>query len=44
MNDVPDAKLLEQFARNQSEAAFAELVKRHIALVYSVAFRKTGDP
>ncbi len=44
MNDAPDAILLEQFARNQSEEAFAELVKRHISLVYSVAFRKTGNP
>ncbi len=44
MNDAPDAQLLEQFALNHSEAAFAELVKRHIGLVYSVAFRKTGDP
>ncbi len=44
MNDAPDATLLEQFALSQSEAAFAELVKRHISLVYSVAFRKTGNP
>src|SRR5215469_2300841 len=44
MSDAPDAQLLEQFARNQSEAAFAELVKRHIGLVYSVAFRKTCNP
>ena len=44
MNDAPDSQLLEQFARTRSEAAFAELVKRHIGLVYSVAFRKTGNP
>ena len=44
MNDTPDAALLEQFARNQSEAAFAELVERHIGLVFSIAFRKTGNP
>lgn len=43
MNDAPDAMLLEQFARNQSEMAFAALVKRHISLVYSVALRKTGN-
>ncbi len=44
MSAAPDAQLLEQFTRNQSEAAFAELVQRHIGLVYSAAFRKTGNP
>ena len=44
MTDTPDAQLLEQFAQNQSEAAFTELVKRYIGLVYSVAYRKTGNP
>src|SRR5215469_7966268 len=44
MSDSPDAELLEQFARNKSEAAFAELVERYIGLVYSTAFRKTGNP
>jgi len=44
MSDSPDAELLEQFARNKSEPAFAELVRRHIGLVYSIAFRKTGNP
>jgi RNA polymerase sigma factor (sigma-70 family) len=44
MSDSPDAELLEQFARNQSEAAFAGLVERHLGLVYSTAFRKTGNP
>ena len=44
MSNAPDTELLEQFARNQSEAAFAELVKRYIGLVYCVAFRKTGNP
>jgi len=29
MSDVPDARLLEQFARNGSEEAFAALVQRH---------------
>jgi len=44
MSDASDAELLEQFARNKSEAAFAVLVQRHIGLVYSTAFRKTGNP
>src|ERR1017187_3461096 len=41
MTDVPDDRLLEQFARNGSEEAFATLVQRHIALVHSVALRHT---
>src|SRR5579863_9729691 len=44
MSDTPDAELLAQFARNRSETAFAELVERHIGLVYSTAIRKTGNP
>ncbi|HTV42500.1 MAG TPA: sigma-70 family RNA polymerase sigma factor [Candidatus Sulfotelmatobacter sp.] len=44
MSDTPDFELLEQFARDQSEAAFAELVERHLGLVYSMAFRKTENP
>ncbi|HTV39143.1 MAG TPA: sigma-70 family RNA polymerase sigma factor [Candidatus Sulfotelmatobacter sp.] len=44
MSDAPDAELLEQFARNHSEAAFAKLVERYIGLVYSTAFRKTSNP
>ena len=39
-----DSQLLRQFAANRSEAAFGELVARHVALVYSAAFRETnGD-
>ena len=44
MSDAPDAKLLEQFVRFQSEGAFAELVQRYIGLVYSTAFRKAENP
>ena len=44
MTDVPDARLLEQFARNRSEESFAALVQRYIALVYSVALRHTAHP
>ena len=44
MHDIPDAELLEQFARSESEEAFAELVRRHLALVHSVALRHTDNP
>jgi len=44
MTDVPDDRLLDQFARNASEEAFAALVQRHIALVHSVALRHTANP
>jgi len=44
MTDVPDARLLELFARNGSEEAFAALVQRHIAVVHSVALRHTANP
>jgi len=44
MTDAPDAELLSQFARNGSEAAFAELVRRYVALVHSVALRHTSSP
>src|ERR1041385_6181516 len=43
MTDAQDKDLLRQFARDNSEAAFAELVRRHINLVYSVARRCTGN-
>jgi len=44
MSESADNELLEQFVRNESEAAFAMLVQRHIALVYSVALRHTANP
>ena len=40
MND--DATLLRAYADKSSEAAFAELVRRHIDLVYGAALRRTG--
>jgi uncharacterized protein (TIGR03435 family) len=38
-----DHTLLREFAATQSETAFAELVQRHVNLVYSAACRRTGD-
>ena len=38
-----DMALVREFAGHQTEAAFAALVERHIGLVYSAAFRQTGD-
>lgn len=40
MND--DATLLRRWADEKSEAAFAELVHRHLGLVYSAAQRRLG--
>jgi RNA polymerase sigma factor (sigma-70 family) len=44
MPDANDMDLVREFADGHSEAAFAELVQRHINLVYSVALRFAGDP
>jgi RNA polymerase sigma factor (sigma-70 family) len=42
---IDDATLLRQYAEDRSEAAFAEVVHRHLDLVYSAALRRTGgDP
>jgi RNA polymerase sigma factor (sigma-70 family) len=37
-----DAELLQRYSESGSEAAFAELVERHLKLVYFTAFRRTG--
>jgi RNA polymerase sigma factor (sigma-70 family) len=38
-----DMELLRQYARHNSEDAFAALVSRHVNLVYSVALRRVRD-
>ncbi|GAA5128951.1 sigma-70 family RNA polymerase sigma factor [Luteolibacter yonseiensis] len=39
-----DSQLLHDYSERRSEAAFAELVRRHIDLVHSVARRLVNDP
>jgi RNA polymerase sigma factor (sigma-70 family) len=39
-----DLELLGQFAREHSQDAFTELVKRHLGLVYSAAIRQVRSP
>jgi RNA polymerase sigma factor (sigma-70 family) len=41
MNDDPD--LLRRYVDEHAEDAFAEIVRRHIGLVYHAALRQTGD-
>ena len=39
-----DMALVREYARGNSEEAFATLVSRHVNLVYSAAVRKTRNP
>lgn len=43
--DVPtDSDLLHTYAAGRSEAAFTELVRRHVDFVHSAALRMVRDP
>ena len=44
MQPLSDAQILEQYARNHSEAAFGELVARHANLIYPAALRQVRSP
>src|SRR4051812_17406479 len=39
---MDDSELLRQYAQNRSEAAFTELVQRHLDVVFSAACRQVG--
>jgi RNA polymerase sigma factor (sigma-70 family) len=43
-SSMDDWQLLQAYARSRSEAAFAELVRRHLDWVYSVTLRDMSDP
>jgi RNA polymerase sigma factor (sigma-70 family) len=43
VNSLTDQELLQDYAEDLSEAAFAELVRRHVDFVYSAALRMARD-
>src|SRR5262245_30089970 len=43
MRTMTDSELIQEYAKSHSEAAFTELVRRHLSWVYSIALRKTGQ-
>jgi len=43
MAEANDIDLLREYSNRGSEAAFGELVRRHVSLVYCVALRITGN-
>src|SRR4051812_44071000 len=42
--DETDLELLRRYSEDNSDGAFAALVKRHVNLVYSSAYRAVGAP
>ena len=44
MQSPSDDALLAEYAGSRSEAAFAQLVQRYVALVHSATLRQVGDP
>src|SRR5665213_1785451 len=44
MQDMDDLSLLREYAANNSETAFEELVSRRVGFVYSAALRQARDP
>src|SRR5215471_14540833 len=44
MTEWDDHRVLKEFARSDSEPAFAVLVQRYVNLVYSTALRFTRNP
>src|SRR5688572_11713299 len=43
MAEMDDKELLAEYARTESDSAFATLVSRHVNLVYSAAWRFTNN-
>src|ERR1022692_1224022 len=43
MNNLTDQQLVRQYTELRAEAAFGELVRRHVDLVYSAAVRMVRD-
>src|SRR5215831_18456229 len=43
MSEISDASLLRDYVTKRDESAFAELVRRHLPMVYSAAARRLGN-